>query len=409
MRKAYIAGIGMTPFGKHIDTTLSSLASRAITAALDDTGMDKRHLQAAYMGNAAAATITGQVCIAGEVALRSMSIGKIPVVNVENACATAATAFQQAVTMIEADVYDIVLACGYEKLYHEDKEKTFSVFSGAIDIDAKDKIISELSEKVRQADVENGSKEIGKDRSMFIDIYVNWALEHMQKYGTTQEQLAAVSSKNSLHGSLNPKSQYRDVLSVDDVLNAREVLWPLTLPMCSPIGDGAACAILMSEKKVRELGIDKAVRVEASLLFSGWDFNDGEPGVAETAAGILYEKTGADPADLDCVELHDASAVSEIMYYEYLGLCSEGEGGEFVEQGHSQLGGRVPVNTSGGLMRKGHPIGATGIAQIVELTEQLRGQARQRQVDNATLALAENGGGFIGRDAAALALTLLSR
>jgi acetyl-CoA acetyltransferase len=231
----------------------------------------------------------------------------------------------------------------------------------------------------------------------------------MQRYGTTRAQFAAVSAKNSFHGSLNPKAQFRDRISVEDVLNAREVSWPLTLPMCSPIGDGAAAVVLVSERKARQLGMGRMIRVEAAQLHSGWDYAAGEETVPERCATVLYESAGIGPGDLDCVELHDASAPSEILYYECLGLCAPGEGGQFVEAGHSRLGGRIPVNTSGGLMRKGHPIGATGIAQIVELTEQLRGEAGDRQVVGARIALAENGGGFIGSDAAAMAMTLLSR
>ncbi len=410
---AYIAGVGMTTFGKHLDRSLKSLAGEAIHAALDNAGIDTNQLQAAYMGNAAAPVITGQTCIPGEVVLRSLGIGRIPVINVENACATAATAFQQGAAMVAAGLHDVVLVCGYEKLFHSDKQKTFSVFSGAIDIEQQSSLMSDITRNINRLGYPVDTSGAGSERSLFIDIYVNWAVQHMQRYGTTREQLAAVSAKNSFHGSLNPKAQYREVLSVEEVLEAREVAWPLTLPMCSPIGDGAAAAILLSEKKVRQLGIRKPIKVEASSLHSGWDISGdkagNEPGLAETCATELYEKTGIGPADLDCVELHDASAASEILYYEHLGLCAKGEGGYFVEQGHSRLGGKVPVNTSGGLLRKGHPIGATGIAQIVELTEQLRGEAGKRQVAGAKVALAENGGGFIGSDAAVMALTMLSR
>lgn len=407
-QNAYIAGVGMTSFGKHLDRGLKSLAGEAITAALTDAGLETSDLNAAYMGNAAAAVITGQVCVPGQMVLRSLGIGKIPVVNVENACATAATAFQQAATMITAGLYDVVLACGSEKLYHEDKQRTFSVFTGAVDVESMDAVMAGISERLKASGSGHDTAGSGTSRSLFMDIYATWAIDHMQRYGTTREQFAAVSAKNSVHGSLNPKAQFRNRISVEDVLGAREVSWPLTLPMCSPIGDGGAAAVLVSERKARERGMQRMIRVRACDLFSGWDYNEGEETVAARCARQLYETAGIGPGELDCVELHDASAPSEIMYYEYLGLCKTGEGGPFVEAGHSSLGGKVPVNTSGGLMRKGHPIGATGIAQIVELTEQLRGEAGDRQVADARIALAENGGGFIGKDAAALALTLLS-
>ncbi|MBP8925882.1 MAG: thiolase family protein [Pseudomonadales bacterium] len=408
-QNAYIAGVGMTRFGKHLDRGLKSLAAEAINAAMADAGIGLADLQAAYMGNAAAAVITGQVCVPGQMILRELGVGRIPVVNVENACATAATAFQQACTMVTMGLYDVVLACGVEKLYHPDKLKTFSVFGGAIDVEAMDTVIAGISNRLSALGVAADSEGAGTTRSLFMDIYAAWALAHMKKYGTTREQFAAVSAKNSVHGSLNPKAQFRDVISVQDVLNARVVSWPLTLPMCSPIGDGAAAAVIVSERRMRELGAARAVKVEASLLSSGWDYAENAESVAEGSARALYECAGIGPADLHCVELHDASAPSELMYYEYLGLCAKGEGGRFVEDGHSRLGGRLPVNTSGGLMRKGHPIGATGLAQIVELTEQLRGEAGARQVQGAKVALAENGGGFIGTDAAAMVMTLLTR
>ena len=408
-QNAYIAGVGMTRFGKHLDRGLKSLAAQAITEALDDARLSFQDVNAAYMGNAAAAVITGQVCVPGQMILRALGVGGIPVVNVENACATAATAFQQAATMITAGMYDVVLACGSEKLYHADKQKTFSVFTGAIDVECTDDVMAGISREIAASGRSHDTEGSGTSRSLFMDIYAVWAMDHMRRYGTTREQFAAVSAKNSFHGSLNPKAQFRDEITIEDVLSAREVSWPLTLPMCSPIGDGAAAAILVSERKARQLGMARMVRVEAAALNSGWDYDDGDESVAEACARQLYESAGVGPAELDCVELHDASAPSEILYYEYLGLCAKGEGGQFVEQGHSRLGGKIPVNTSGGLMRKGHPIGATGIAQIVELTQQLRGEARERQVPDARVALAENGGGFIGNDAAAMAMTLLSR
>jgi acetyl-CoA acetyltransferase len=408
-QNAYVAGVGMTPFGNAMDKTLNELACASIKDALKDAGIPKEELNAAYMGNAAGGVITGQVCVPGQVALRSMGIGKIPVINIENACATSATAFQQACTMVTLGVYDVVLVCGYEKLYHEDKNKTFSVFTGAIDVTQTEAITQRLrarNDAIGQALDMSGA---GSSRSIFIDIYATWAREHMHQYGTTREQLAAVSAKNSVHGSLNPKSQFQNVISIADVLAAREVVAPLTLPMCAPIGDGAAAVIVVSESYAKKIGKGRCIRVNASSLHSGWDASENELPMVSGAVAQLYEQAGLGAEDLNCVELHDASAISEIKYYEYLGLCANGAGGEFVASGASSLGGRVPVNTSGGLMRKGHPIGATGAAQIVELVMQLRGEAGARQVGGARVALAENGGGYIGADAAALVLSILSK
>jgi len=406
--RAYIAGVGMTPFGKHAERSLKSLGADAIQGAIADAGISSGEINAAYMGNAAAGVMTGQVCVPGQVILRDIGIGGIPVINVENACATAATAFQQAVAMVESGGADVVLACGVEKLFSDDKLKTFSVFTGAVDVERMDDVSELINQRMQAAGVEP-TEGAGTSRSLFIDIYVAWALDHMQRYGTTREQIAAVSAKNSLHGSLNSLAQYRGQITVQEVLAAREVAWPLTLPMCSPIGDGAAAALVVSPRKARELGMSRMVEVKASLLSSGWDYAEGEQEtLAARSAREAYEKAGLGPQDLDCIELHDASAPSEIMYYEYLGLCDYGEGGPLVESGATTLGGSIPVNTSGGLLRKGHPIGATGLAQIHELVLQLRGEAGHRQVEGARVALAENGGGFIGSDAAAMAMTILA-
>ncbi|WP_269620773.1 thiolase family protein [Zhongshania sp. BJYM1] len=408
-QNAYVAGVGMTRFGNAMDKSLNDLACASIKDALTDAGISKDELNAAYMGNAAGGVITGQVCVPGQVALRSMGISRIPVINIENACATSATAFQQACTMVTLGVYDVVLVCGYEKLYHEDKNKTFSVFTGAIDVTQTEAITKRLQARNEAIGHTLDMSGAGSSRSIFIDIYATWAREHMHQYGTTREQLAAVSAKNSVHGSLNPRSQFQNVISIADVLAAREVVAPLSLPMCAPIGDGAAAVIVVSESYAKKIGKGRCIRVNASSLHSGWEAGDNELPMVSSAVAQLYEQAGLGAEDLNCIELHDASAISEIKYYEYLGLCANGAGGEFVASGASSLGGRVPVNTSGGLMRKGHPIGATGAAQIVELVMQLRGEAGARQVSGARVALAENGGGYIGTDAAALVLSILSK
>ena len=406
---AVLAGVGMTPFAKHRDRSLKSLAREAIRGALRDAGLEASELQAAYMGTAAASVITGQVCVAGEVVLRDMGVGRIPVVNVENACATASTALNQAAAMVNFGAYDVVLACGYEKLTHEDKSRTLAVFAGAVDVEAMDRLTAIVAAKMRAAGVEPDPA-AASSRSLFMDIYAAEALSHMKRYGTTREQLAAVSAKNSRHGSLNPRAQFRDVLTVEQVLVAREIVYPLTLPMCSPIGDGAAAVILVSQKKARQLGLRNPVTIRSSVLQTGWDHVESDTAaVFRSASELAYAEAELGPDALEVVELHDASAVSEILHTEYLGLCPPGEGGRLVESGQTALGGRVPVNPSGGLLRKGHPIGATGIAQIVELAEQLQGRSGARQVPGARVALAENGGGYLNGDVAALVVTILSR
>lgn len=407
-QNAYIAGVGMTPFGKHMDRTLKSLAVEAIEAALKDANIDKDSLQAAYVGTAGTAVTVGQVMVPGQAALRSMGIGHIPVINVENACASAATSFQQACTMVTHGVYDVVLAVGMEKLYCEEKEKTFSVFTGAVDYESFDEVTEKVYDRIREAGIEVDGN-AGTSRSLFMDIYAAWAIEHMREHGTTQRDFAAVSAKNSFHGSLNPNAQYRNVMTEDEVLAAREISYPLTLAMCSPIGDGAAAAVLVSEKMARQLGQDRMVKVRASVLRSGWDIDKSEAGVAEVVAHEAYELSGIGPKELDVVELHDASSPAELMYYEFLGLCDKGQASKLVNDGETKLGGSIPVNPSGGLLRKGHPVGATGLAQVHELVSQLRGEAGQRQVEGARIGLAENGGGYIGTDAAAMVISVLEK
>jgi acetyl-CoA acetyltransferase len=404
---AVIAGVGMTAFGKHMDRGLKSLGAEAVQAALADAGVEAEALEAAYVGNAAAGLVTGQESIRGQVILRSIGLGRLPVVNVENACASASTAFNQACAMVSAGLYDIVLALGVEKLYHEDKKVSFGAFTGAVDVESMSTIIEQLQQGAKSSGAKSASSGSGKNRSMFMDIYAQVARAHMTAYGTTVEQYAAVSAKNSFHGSLNPRAQFREALTVEEVLAQPMIAEPLTRSMCSPIGDGAAAAVVVSERKARELGVSRPVRVVSSVLRSGWDHAPGAPGTGDVCSAEAYEEAGVGPADLDVIELHDASAPSEVFAYESLSLCGKGEGGRLVEEGVTRLGGRCPVNTSGGLLRKGHPVGATGIAQIVELTEQLQGRSGERQVEGAKVALAHNGGGTIGPDAAAMCVTIL--
>jgi len=406
---AIIAGVGMTRFGKHLDSGLKAIGAEAVRAAIADAGIEPGDLEAAYVGNAAAGLVTGQESIRGQVVLRSAGIGKIPVINVENACASASTALHQAAAMVTSGLYDVVLALGVEKLYHEDKKKSFGAFSGAVDVEALAEIMNRLKSGAAESGASTASTGAGENRSMFMDIYAAAARNHMKKYGTTVQQFAKVASKNSFHGSLNPRAQFREALSVEDVLAAPMIAEPLTRPMCSPIGDGAAAVVVVSERKARELGITNPVRISAMSLHSGWDHSGEDIGAAELCAQEAYTEAGLGPDNLSAIELHDASAPAEVLAYESLGLCAKGEGGRLIDSGDTRLGGRLPVNTSGGLLRKGHPVGATGIAQIVELTEQLQGRSGDRQVEGARVGLAHNGGGSIGSDAAAMCVTILVR
>ena len=400
---AIVAGVGMTRFTKHPDKGLKELGREAIEKAVADAGLTLADLQAAYVGNCAAGLVTGQESVRGQVILHPMGVGKIPIVNVENACASGSTALLQACVMVSTGLSDIVLVLGVEKLTHPDKMRSFAAFAGAMDIDELNDMLADLA---KQSSGEDGGA--GQNRSMFMDVYAMAARAHMERYGTKKEHFAMVAAKNSFHGSMNPRAQFRDVMTVEQVLADRVIVEPLTRSMCSPIGDGAAAAVVVSARKARELGIAKPVRVVTSVMHSGWNRRDDEPDTVELCAREAYEEAGIGPRDVSVIELHDASAPAEIMNYEALGLCARGEGGRLVESGATRLGGRIPVNTSGGLLRKGHPVGATGVAQIVELTEQLQGRAGERQVQGARIGLAQNGGGKKGNDAAAMLVTILS-
>jgi acetyl-CoA acetyltransferase len=400
---AIVAGGGMTRFAKHPDKGLKELGREAIEKAVADAGLALADVQAAYVGNCAAGLVTGQESVRGQVILHAMGVGRIPIVNVENACASGSTALLQACVMVTSGFHDVVLALGVEKLTHPDKMRSFAAFAGAMDIDELNEMLADLAK--RSSGEEGGA---GQNRSMFMDVYAMAARAHMERYGTKKEHFAMVAAKNSFHGSMNPRAQFRDAMTVEQVLADRVIVEPLTRSMCSPIGDGAAAAVVVSARKARALGIAKPVRVVTSVMHSGWNRLDGEPDTVELCASEAYGEAGIGPRDVSVIELHDASAPAEIMSYEALGLCGRGEGGRFVESGATRLGGRIPVNTSGGLLRKGHPVGATGVAQIVELTEQLQGRAGARQVEGARIGLAQNGGGKKGNDAAAMLVTILS-
>jgi acetyl-CoA acetyltransferase len=386
---------------------LKQLGTQAVQSAVADAGLQLSDIEAAYVGNCAAGLVTGQESIRGQVILSTIGVGKIPIINVENACASGSTALLQACAMVSTGLYDVVLALGVEKLYSEDRKKSFSAFSGAVDVELMQAIMESLQKSAAAGGAHAGAAGAGEKRSMFMDIYAAVARAHMQRYGTTVEQFAMVSAKNSFHGSMNPRAQFRERLTVEQVLAAPMIAEPLTRPMCSPIGDGAAAVVLVSAAKARQLGITRPVRVVSSVLVSGWDHAPDEDGAGEVSSRQAYEEAGVAPDEISVVELHDASAPGEILAYEYLGLCPKGAGGRLVQDGVTRLGGRQPVNTSGGLLRKGHPVGATGVAQIVELTEQLQGRSGPRQVHAAKLGLAQNGGGNIGLDVAAMCVSVL--
>ncbi|MBI5116120.1 thiolase family protein [Candidatus Poribacteria bacterium] len=413
MRDVYVIGAGMTRFGKYMERNMKSLVEEAVTNTLKHAGIDKSELQAAWVGNSAQGIVTGQESIRGQVVLRPLGIGAIPVMNVENACASASSAFYGAWMGIACGVYDVALALGMEKLVQADKKKMFETFWAATDVEIMEafKAMMKVEEEKKKAMGAKAAGEggAGQSRSAFMDIYSMAARNHMKKYGTTQRQLAVISAKNHFHSSMNPYAQYQVNMTVEEVLAAPEVSYPLTRPMCSPVGDGAAAAILCSKDYIKKTGAQRPVKVRACVLASGRDRDFDEEDIGKRLSRKAYEVAGVGPKDINVAEVHDATAFGELHQSEALGFCGEGEGGPFAESGATTLGGKVPINTSGGLESRGHPIGATGLAQIADLVWQLRGECGKRQAEGARLALAENGGGNIGIEEAAMVITILEK
>ncbi len=408
MREVKIMGVGLTPFGKFLDRSLKDLCSEACTNAFQDAGISPMDVQAAYVANSMAGLITGQECIRGQVMLRPMGIGDIPVINVENACASSSTALYLAWMAVSSGMQEAVLVLGAEKLYHQERARSFQAIASSMDVERIQEWLVIRGEEDKHQNVRPG-QERSPDRSVFMDFYAIGARTHMAKYGTTLEQLAALSVKNHYHGSLNPYARYHQVYTVEEVLNSPLVAYPLTRLMCSPIGDGAGAAIVCSAEYAKARDKKDAVTLAAVALGSGVDRQLDEPDIVSRVGSRAYEIAGAGPEDIDVAELHDATAFGELQATEELGFCQRGEGGRFAEEGHSRLEGKLPVNTSGGLESRGHPVAATGVAQVAELVRQLQGKAGLRQVEDAKVGLAQNGGGAIGIEAAAMAVTIVTR
>lgn len=373
MRSVFVAGIGMTRFAKQPGRSIKDLIAEAVIGALKDAGYSTRDVQAAYVANAVAGSITGQEMVLGQIALRPLGIGGIPIINVENACASASSAFHLGWQAVAGGAHDVVLVAAAEKLTHREKARSFAAIGGSVD-------------------AETIPRDLPTGRSFLMDLYAAAAREYLDETGSTVEDMARVVIKNQRHGALNPLAQYGGVLTIDEVLSARLIVDPFTLLMCSPISDGAAAAVLVSSTSAAPPG----VRILASAVRSAPP--EGAAKVAKLASEAAYDMASLGPADMDCVEVHDAAASAELMAYEQLGLTTRGGAKEMIRTGQTELGGRVPVNTSGGLLSRGHPIGATGLAQIAEATTQIRGAAGARQVHGARVALTQNAGGWHGRD-----------
>jgi len=464
MRDVYVIGAHTTKFGKYLNNEIKELTAWTVEGVLKDAGIEKKDIQSAWFSNSGWGMRNFQHCIRGQVALRPIGIDAIPITNVENACAGGSTAFHGAWKDVALGICDISLAVGAEKVYARNKYMVFASFFSGLDTSALGELVDRardfapdpmdiprqqleaalqtkkarspktirdrvqdfwsrlalfviLGETLGYSTVKKlikatggGGGGAGSERSAFMDVYAYAARMHMKKYGSTQHQLAAVAAKNHWHSTMNPNAQYTFDLSIEDVLKDRLVAFPLTRSMCAPIGDGAASAILASWDVVKRLGISsQAIKVRASILTSGRERSWDEPDIGERASKIAYEEAGIGPKDIDVVEVHDATAFGELHQSEALGFFPKGEGGIHAEKGETRVGGKIPINPSGGLLSRGHPIGASGLAQIHELVAQLRGKAGKRQVEGARTALAENGGGALGNEEAALCIHILNK
>ena len=412
MSNVYIAGIAMTVFGRHTERSLDDLAREALDGALKDAGCAAGDPGIAFYAGMTNGPLQGQIAIPGQVVFSKIGIEGIPVFNVENACASGSSAINLAVQSLRAGTTDVALALGAEKMNIPDKLKAFAIFEAGWDVSRAEENYRTLVQMGEGVEVPPGS-ESDKPFSRFMAIYAAMCRYHMKTYGTTRRQIAAVSAKNHTHSVHNPHSQFRKPFTIEEILAAPPITYPITLPMCAPLSDGAAAAILCTEAGLQRIGADRSrcIRIAASVVrsFTHRRLDQPERSIGRLAADQAYAQAGLGPEDMDVAEVHDASAMGEIIQSENLRLAPLGEGGPCAERGDFTLGGRIPINPSGGLESKGHPLGATGIGQLYELVTQLRGEAGARQVHGARHAIQENGGGLQGIEEAALAVHILSK
>jgi len=374
----------MTRFGKHLEKSLSELAYEPIWNAIEESNIDPFDIGTAFVGNAYGGLITGQESVRGQVVLREAGFSNIPIINVENACASGSTAFNLANLAVAAGQTDIALVVGVEKLFCDDTAKSLQALSTSSDLERE-----------------------GKMGILFAGIYAMRVRSHMEKYGISKEQLAQAAVKNHTHGSLNPHSQYQKQLSIDEILNSRMIVDPITLYMTCPLGDGAA-AVLIGTREMAMRMKKRPVKVAASVIGSFGNPGISEHSIAARVSREAYRKAEIGPQDVEIAEVHDAVAAIELYLYEELGFCGPGESGRMIDERETWYDGRLPVNTSGGLTAKGHPAGATGPAQIAEIVWQLRGEAGMRQKKQTpTIGMTENGGGNVGNETAVVAVNIL--
>lgn len=374
----------MTRFGKLLDKSLKDLAYEPVWNAIRESNIDPHDIGVAFVGNAYAGVITGQESMRGQVMLREAGINRIPIINVENACASSSTAFYLAHMAVASGQSDVALALGVEKLFCDDTGKSLKALSTSSDIDIE-----------------------GHMGILFAGIYSMRVRAHMEKYGLTREQYAKVAVKNHDNGALNPHAQYRNRVTVEQVLQSRMIADPITLLMTCPMGDGGAAALVGTKEYAQRMG-KKPVRIGATTLGSFGFTGKDEPGIVARVSAQAYRQAGITAKSVQVAEVHDAVAPVELFLYEELGFCGPGESGRMIDEGTTWLGGRLPVNTSGGLSAKGHPAGATGLAQLAEIAWQMRGEAGERQVKPVPdIGLAENGGGNVAGETAVVAVHIL--
>lgn len=399
MTPVYIVGVGMTPFTRHPNLSVKDLTAWAVRDTLADAGCPASAVGAAFFGNCAQGLLEGQHLVRGQMSLLPLELRGIPIINVENACATASTALHMAFHYLRSGASDIALAVGVDKLFTPERDRRFGIFHGAWDVETPTENHARFLALGGDLAIPQGAA--AADRySPFMDVYAGFARQYMRRFGITQRQLAVIAAKNRGHATANERAQFRQAMTVDEVLAASPITYPLTLPMCSPISDGAAGALLCNAQGLARLGgaRARAVQVHASILRTATprDPEDLDAHLTRQAARQAYEAAGVGPADMNLAEVHDATAMGELMQTENLGFCEMGAGGRLAERGETTIGGRIPINPSGGLESKGHPIGATGLGQVFELIMQLRGECGTRQVEGARFAIQENGGGIWG-------------
>ncbi|MFD1951550.1 thiolase family protein [Sphingomonas arantia] len=379
-REIYIAGAAMTPFGRHANSSMQDLTQAAVLGAISDAGIDPDDAQAFYAANVYGGMVLGQVL------LRDLGITGPPIYNVENACASGATAVHLARQALQLGLYDTVIVFGVEQLT--------KLGGGTIPLQRNDY-----------------KTELYAQQGMTLPtVYAMRGSRYLYERNLGMDVLAHVAVKNRANGARNPLAQQRTPVTLEEVMASRPIAEPLTLLQCCPSAvDGAAALVLTAKKPASGR---PRVRILGSAVLSGHieegcdDILDAE--ITARTARAAYEQAGLGPRDLDVVELHDAFTIAELLYYEALGLANRGEGADLLLSGATEIGGRVAVNPSGGLLAKGHPLGATGVAQMVELVWQLQARAVGRQVEGARVGLAQcTGGGIAGVDHAASAVHLL--